>query len=139
MTVTSMYFIYIYEILKEQIYSAVTRGRILNLERAIKDYIEMFTFSIMKVLPLFYSNLLIVLGHDKSKALTVLHKGLGLQLCDGQCQREVSCFLPHRFIWESFFWFVCFCFNFCFVLPVISQKWQYLLLFYVRSLDQTRF
>lgn len=43
----------------------------------------MLTFSIIKVLPLSYSKLLIVLGHDKSKALTVLHKGLGLQLCDG--------------------------------------------------------
>lgn len=43
----------------------------------------MLTFSIIKVLPLSYSKLLLVLGHDKSKALTVLHKGLGLQLCDG--------------------------------------------------------
>lgn len=39
MTVTSMYYIYIYEILKEQIYSAVTRGKTLNLERAKKKII----------------------------------------------------------------------------------------------------
>lgn len=61
----------------------MTQGRPLNLERAKKNHIELLTFPIIKVLPLFYSNLLTVLGHDKSKALIVLHKDLGLQPCDG--------------------------------------------------------